>query len=111
MESLNKRRKDVSVNYFDLLQILFSGLGIYLCYLFYTKKMYKSIVAVVILVISVWFTSPVVLEVPSNSRFSSQPKTIPEKVVVEEKTFEEKQAEKFEKLKQESKNVEENINE
>lgn len=101
----------MSVNYFDLLQILFSGLGIYLCYLFYTKKMYKSIAAVVILVISAWFTSPVVMEVPSNSRFSSQPQTIPEKVVVEEKTFEEKQAEKFEKLKQESKNVEENINE
>ena len=101
----------MSVNYFDLLQILFSGLGIYLCYFFYTKKMYKSIVAVVILVISAWFTSPVVMEVPSSSRFSSQPQTIPEKVVVEEKTFEEEQAEKFEKLKQESKNVEENINE
>lgn len=101
----------MSINYFDILQVLFSVLGIYLCYRFYTKKMYKSIAAVVSLVIISWFTSPVVMEVPSNSRFSSQPQVIPEKVVVEEKTFEEKQAEKFEKLKQESKSVEENINE
>lgn len=101
----------MSFNYFDMLQILFYGIGIYLCYSFYTKKMYKSLTAVVGLVIISWFTSPVVMEVPSNSRFSSQPQVIPEKVVVEEKSFEEKQAEKFNKLKSESEIVEENINE
>lgn len=101
----------MSFNYFDIMQIVATLVVCYLGYVFYTKKMYKSLVVTCLAVVVVLFTSPVVMETPSNSRFTSTPAPLPEKVIVESVSFEEKRAQKFEKLKQESKLLEENIDE
>ncbi len=101
----------MSFNYFDIMQIVITLVICYLGYIFYTKKMYKSLVATGLAVVVVWFTSPVVMETPSNSRFTFTPAPLPEKVIVESVSFEEKRAQKLEKLKQESKLTEESINE
>ena len=92
----------MSFNYFDIMQIGMTLIICYLGYIFYTKEMYKSLVATGLAVVVVLFTSPVVMETPSNSRFTSTPTPLPEKVVVESVSFEEKQVQKLEKLKQES---------
>lgn len=101
----------MSFQYFDLIQSVLVLVLLLLGYKLYTWKKFKALVALGLLCLILLLNTLVVLETPDNSRFTAPPQDIPEKVVVEEKTFEEKQAEKFEKLKQESKLTEENINE
>lgn len=101
----------MSFNYFDIMQIVVTLVICYLGYIFYTKKMFKSLFTTCLVVSLFLFTSPVVMETPSNARFTSTPEPLPEKVIVESVSFEEKRAQKLEKLKQESKLTEESINE